>query len=800
MKISLRWLSRYVDLSDQSPEAILADLTMSTAEVEGIERYAPPIPNVVTGHVLTREKHPDADKLSITTVDAGVGETLQIVCGAPNVAAGQKVVIALPGASLPGGLTIKKAKIRGAESCGMICSESELALSASSSGILVLDAATPVGKPYDVALGVGDHVLEIDNKSINHRPDLWGHVGIARELAAILDRPLRAEVAPWSIPASGDSPRIEIADLGACPRYMGLWIDGVRAAPSPNWLRWALAAVGQRSIDLLVDLTNFVMLDLGQPLHAFDADKLAGRTIGVRFARSGERMVTLDGVDRELRERDLLIVADDRPAALAGVMGGEATKVDSSTRAILLESANFHPATIRRTSTRLGLRSDASARYEKSLDPTLCEVAVHRFLGLLGAELPDLRVRGPIADPAAWRYQEKRVTLRKSRLGQKLGVTLPDRDVRGILERLSFQIVETTGDRLDVVVPSFRATKDIAIEDDLIEEVGRMFRYDNIPEVPLRSAIAVPERNRELWLCRALAELSATELGAHEVYNYSFVADALLEATGLAAAPAARVTNPVAPEIARIRRHVIPSLLGSLRGDLRRVPEVLLFEDGKGYHPEHRDEHGLPKQVREFAFAFARRGGEHPYAELRNGLCQILERLGHPPTIRERLASPPPFAHPGRTARIDCGATPIGYVGHLHPKVARDLDLDAAVAIATIDVGALLGSPETPARYRPLSAFPPQPVDVALSVPRGTSVAAATDFLRAMGRHGGEDLVDSVELFETYEGEGIPGGHRSLNFTVVLLSRTRTLSGKDEESYLDRVRRGANEIGATMRG
>ena len=354
MLISKKWLSRYVDLDDRSAQEILLDLTLSTAEVEGVTRYGDGIDEVVIGHVVEREKHPDADKLSVTRVDVGLGELQTIVCGAPNVAAGQRVPVILPGGRLPGDFKIKKSKIRGVESHGMICSEKELGLSEESAGILVLPEDAPIGAKFVDALGIADDVFEIDNKSINHRPDLWGHHGIARELAAIYGRPLRPAAEIGALPSDGRTIDITIESLDDCPRYLGLVIEGVRATRSPDWLRWQLAAVGQRSIDLLVDLTNFVMFDVGQPMHAFDLRHVE-EGIGVRRARSGETIRTLDDVERRLTDEDLLITSGDQPVALAGVMGGAGSMVTAGTTAVLLESANFRAARIRRQTTCLAI-------------------------------------------------------------------------------------------------------------------------------------------------------------------------------------------------------------------------------------------------------------------------------------------------------------------------------------------------------------------------------------------------------------------------------------------------------------
>ncbi|HEX5054043.1 MAG TPA: phenylalanine--tRNA ligase subunit beta [Planctomycetota bacterium] len=806
MKLSLRWLQRHVDLSGIEPKQILADLTMSTAEIEGLERFGEGLECLAVGHVRKREKHPDADKLSVCTVDlgpaagAGAGGVLQIVCGAPNVAAGQRVVVIRPGDTLPakgakGALKIKVGKIRGVESHGMICSEAELGLSQEHDGILVLAPDTPIGARFVDVAPVLDWVFEIDNKSINHRPDLWGHYGFARELAAIYGREL-APIEAMVLPASGRRVEVRIEDRDACPRYCGLLIDGVQAGPSPDELRWQLAAVGQRAINLLVDLTNYVMLDLGQPMHAFDAGHIGAGPVVVRRARGGEKLTTLDGQARKLTAEDLLICCGERPDALAGVMGGQGTMVEAGTSSLFLESANFRAAVIRRTSMRLGLRTDASARFEKAQDPANAELAVHHFLRLLQRHCPGAVAAGPLSDPAGFRYVPEPITLRRARLALKLGLEIEDDRVAGILSSLQFG-VQPTEQGFEVTVPSWRATKDIAIEDDLVEEVGRMFRYDNIPERPLHGTIAPPPRNDELFLVRRLLEVGCLEHGFSEVYNYSFVQGSVLAGCAAAEHRYVQVQNPVAPEQARIRRHVLPSLLASLPGNLRHSAEVRLCEHGKGYHPEMSDEHGLPHEVRELAFVWSRRQGPHPYGEIREALAAMLLRLGYPAEMaRIWHGKDQPWVHPSRAVAIDRDGSPVGYVAHLHPGVARSMDLPATTAIACLDVRALLANGRQIARYVPVPTFPLLPVDVALLVDEATPVARVAEFLRTVGRK----LVRDVQLFEVYRGERLAAGKKSLNFTVTLGAEDRTLTDEDEGKYLGKVREQAASIGGELRG
>lgn len=795
MKISLRWLSRHVDLSDKTPEQIRNDLTLSTAEIEGIEVFGRGIEEVVVGRVLERLKHPDADKLSLTKVDVGQSEAVPIVCGAPNVAQGQYVAVILPGGTLPDGTKIKKTKIRGAESCGMICSERELGISDEHDGILVLEGEPKVGTRLVDALPIVDHVFEIDNKSINHRPDLWGHYGFARELAAIYGKKLEPLPQRLALPTSGQTVPIRIEDQEGCPRYLGLVIEGVTPKPSPAWLARLLRAVGLRPINDVVDATNFVMLDLGQPLHAFDLTKLGSDGILVRRAKTGEAMKTLDGQTRALTTDDLLITSGGKPVAIAGVMGGEETGVTTASRALFLEAAAFHATSIRRTSTRLSLRTDASTRYEKALDPAFAERGAHLFVTLLQQLCPGARASGPLVDAGGWKYPGRTLTLRKARLAAKLGVSLSDEAVAKIFRSLHFGVKVTATDFV-LEVPSFRATKDILGEDDLIEEVGRMYRYDNIQEEPLRVAVAVPQREDELWIARRMTVLAAAELACNEVYNYSFVPDALVSAVLASDLPYVKVTNPVAPEITRIRRHVVPSVLAVLAQNLREHEEVRLFEHGKGYHAEVRDVHGLPREVREIAFVWARRDGRSLYGELRTALATLLRRMGFPARLDELCSVRDlPWIHPGKTVVATRGTIPVGHVGILHPSVARNLGVPESTAVATIDVRACLQSGRDDERFVVIPRFPSQPVDVALLVSEATTVRELEAMLRECGKH-----VRDVALFEVWRGEGVGAGKKSVNFTVTLGADDRTLTAADEEKYLQRVRERASELGAELRG
>ena len=810
MKVSYRWLGRHVDLTGIPPEKVVEDLTLSTCEVEGLERFLPHLHDVVVGFVKAREKHPDADKLSRCTVDVGDGTLRTIVCGAPNVDAGQKVAVALPGTELPGGIKIKKSKIRGVESEGMICSERELGLGDEHSGIWVLPAEAPLGKPVDEALGMQDWVIEIDNKSLTHRPDLWGHRGLAAEIAAMHGQKLAP--LPSALPAAGKGTSVPVRiDTPNCSRYLAVPIDGVASRRSPDWLRALLFAVGQRPIDLLVDLSNFVMLDLGQPNHVFDRSRLSPEGIAVRNARAGETLKTLDGVERKLTAEDMLICSGDAPVALAGVMGGDGSKVEGATDKLLLEVASFHFASVRRTAQRLALRTDSSARFEKQLDPTLPFAAAAHYLKLLQEIEPRASIPAPPTDAGTWTDPARTLRLRPERARSLLGAELSDERMGEILANLGFGVHKTAGG-FDVRVPSARATKDITLEQDLVEEIGRIHRYGNIPERRMSGEIAPPPRD-EAWnrrmLARALADRLAGAARFHETLSYSFVSDELVAQLGLSEQRFVSVVNPVAEGLSKIRRHVLPSLLEKLAGNRRACADVRLFEIGKGYQPEYASTRGEPREVHELAVVWAgeprkdARFDATRFAELRGLLDDLVVALG-----REKLAwqaAPrelvPSWAHPGMclVGRSGTQEDALVTLAPLEPGLARALglagELASEVAAAELSLDVLLAAASAGSRYKPLPKFPLVKVDVAAAaasdVPAGALAAAL--------ERAGKGLVDALELFDVYSGPNLGAGKRSLAWHVTLRSDARTLTDEDVAKYLQRVERELGTAGAELR-
>jgi phenylalanyl-tRNA synthetase beta chain len=816
MKISYRWLARHLDLHGITPQRVAEDLTLSTAEVEGLERFLPHLSDVVVGYVVKREKHPDAEKLSFCQVDVGASETLGIVCGAPNVASGQKVAVARVGTSLPGDVKIKKAKIRGVESAGMICSERELGLGDEHAGIWVLPADAPVGKPVAEALGLDDWVIEIDNKSLTHRPDLWGHRGFASEIAAMHGRHLKP--LDFEMPKTGGGPafpvRIEadVARNGGCSRYIAVPIDGVAAQRSPDWLRALLFAVGQRPIDLLVDVSNFVMLDLGQPNHLFDRTRLSPEGIVVRNARTGESMKTLDGIERKLTPDDMLICSGDEPVALAGVMGGEGSKVGAGTSSLLLEVATFHPAIVRRTAQRLALRTDSSARFEKNLDPTLPMKAAAHLVRMLKELQPALALPAPITDVGTWKDPARSIRLRGERVRALLGADVSDTEIADILTRLGFK-VDHHGVDLFVHVPSARATKDITIEQDLVEEVGRIHRYGNIPEQRLVSSIDAPPRDERRQLVRALKDRLAGGARFHETISYSFVSDALVEQLGESTQPFVEVVNPVAQGLSRVRRSVLSSLLSLLVENRRHTSDVRLFEVGKGYRPEYASARGEPREVHELALVWAApaatkraRFDDDPLHRLQGVVEDLMRSVELPlPTWSASPAdSAPAWAHPGRSLRAtfandDASTDAAITLAALDPRVAKKLglagELASDVACAEISIDVLLAIPKPKRSYKRLPKFPDVKVDVALALPSSAYARSVTEAIERAGK----GLVAASELFDVYTGANLGAGRKSLAFHVTLQSDARTLTDQDVAKFLERMEREASALGGELR-
>jgi phenylalanyl-tRNA synthetase beta chain len=817
MKISYSWLREHCDPGLEP--AVLADrLVMTGTEVERVETVGPPSPEgFVIGRVLAAEQHPDADRLSVCTVDSGDGERT-IVCGAPNVAAGQTVAVALPGARMPGGEKLRKAKLRGVVSEGMILSAAELEVAAEADGIMVLDGELAPGTPLAEVLPLAEPVLEIEVTP--NRSDCFGVYGVAREVHAVTAAPLGPE--PWAKDAE-PSAEGDVHDLGSvtvevpelCPRFTARAFLDVEVGPSPLWLQARLSAAGQRPINNVVDITNYVMLLTAQPLHAFDLDKVPGGALTVRTAREGEAMTTLDGVERALDTETVLVCDESGPTGIAGIMGGQVSEVSDSTTRVLLEVANWNGTNILRTSRQLGLRSEASARFEKQLHPDLC-MRAQRIASRLLVELCGARLVPGTIDVVAAVPPPRRLTLRGARVAGLLGMEIPQPDQVAYLERLGFA-VEAAGQDLEVTVPPDRHY-DVTREVDLIEEVARVHGLDQHLPTTLPAVGAIGGLGRERRL-RRRAEDALRDLGFDQIVSWSFTdpgeAERLRLPGGDLRAQPILLSNPLSEDLAAMRTTLLGSLLDAASRNLARGAEgVALFESGAAYLRGEVREGGplagdFPGRqpapaVEPHRFACLAAGpllpaswrGEEQPADF-FALKAVLEALAG--QLGTELAFAPagePFLHPGRSAAVSVGGAPAGWLGEVHPLVCRAWDLEAAVAFE-VDAAPLIAAAVAEREaYEDVTTFPAVHQDLAVVVP----VEVSASEVRAAILAAGGELLQSARVFDRYEGEQVGAGRVSLALRLEFRAPDRTLTDEEVAARRAVIEAKLEEIRGSLRG
>ena len=800
MKYSLQWLGKYVDLEGLSVETIAKHLIRSVCELESVEKLGEGLERVCVARVLTAEKIEGKKHLQLTTVDFGAGAPVSVVCGAPNARAGLVTAFAPPG-TVVGGREIKIASVGGVESAGMLCSATELGLFEDHSGILELDPALVPGTLLSSFLPLSDTVIEVDNKSITNRPDLWGHLGLARELAAIFERKLTLPDTTVS-DGPGEPPAVSVERPDLCPRYVALGVGGLVIAPSPLAIRALLHRCGVRPISNVVDATNFVLLELGQPVHSFDTRELHGGSIVVRTATDGEKVTTLDGQERTLASGDLLICDAARPVALAGVMGLLNSEVRPDTTDVVLEAATFRPDCVRRAAVRLGLRTEASARFEKSLDPLTPPLAARRFARLCLDMIPTARVTTRLADAFAKAPALPPIRTTASYINQRLGTSLTVAEVARLLERLEF-VVQADGDALEVTVPSFRATKDIAIPEDLVEEVGRLFGYDNIPPDQPRAPIPVPYRHPDRTFHRAIRTVLSFAAAATEIQSYSFDSEPFLERVGRTALPRLGVRNPISSEQTHLRPALMPSVLASLEKSAPHAPRLTVYEIGRVFTPSA-TKGELPAQPYRLAIgvripaegdtATAQRAA---YFELKGVLDLLFDRLGLALVVGRAGEGTPPWLNPARSAELRTKDGRVaGYAGALHPGVAEALSLGMGAAAAELDLELLRDLARPEARYVPTPRFPAVPFDLSVIVPEAVTHAELDQRIRAAHA----TWVKDVALTGVYRGAPIPDGQKSATYRILFQSPERTLAMEEvNEVVKTLVEQMGKDLGAWLR-
>lgn len=791
MKVSYQWLSQYIDLNGISPKELADRLTLSGVAVDIVEYRNKGVENVVVGHVVERSQHPDADKLSVCKVDVGSGEILQIVCGAANVAAGQNVPVALVGAKLPDGLKIKRAKLRGVESQGMICSARELGIEDRllpkeiQEGILVLPATLELGQDVIALLGLDDAVLELELTP--NRSDCLSMLGVAYEVAAILDREVRLPLVENNATANLEAWKVDIQS-DACNAYAARLINGVKIAPSPLWVQNYLIAAGIRPINNIVDVTNYVMLEYGQPLHAFDADKVGTGKILVRQANTGEKLVTLDGSERELDAEMLVITDGIRPIALAGVMGGENTEVTSDTTSILLESAHFEGISVRRTSKKLGLRSESSLRFEKGVDPNRVIPALERAASLI-AELGG----GEVAMGLAYAERivipaERELTITEEDVNAALGTSLTVDQVLDIFRRLGFG---ARGDHkaLYITIPTRRP--DITIKADLIEEIARIAGYDQIPTT-LPAGESTPGGLTASQKLRRQIRHTLESLGYYQAITYTLThprREGLFAPIG-ESSNHVRLAMPMSEEHSILRTDLLPSLLEvAMYNANRNIDDLAVYEIGKVFKTEEMTLTKLPQES--YYLAGLAMGKLHPanwsgtgitadFFVVKGALETLFEQLGM--NDIHYVADEIKGLHPGRGAWIEIAGERIGFIGQLHPELQKQWDLKPTI-VYQLNIDSILAGDVQAIQYKFLPRYPAIRRDLALVVDQAVTAGALLQAIRA---NAGE-LLEALDIFDLYQGEHIAAGKKSIAFSLVYRHPERTLQDEEVQAAQDRI-------------
>jgi phenylalanyl-tRNA synthetase beta chain len=803
MRVSMKWLRELVPV-DLPAEELADRLDLTGTAVDAVETVGAALDGVVVGRIVTKERHPDAEKLWVTTVDVGAGEPVQIVCGAQNFEAGDKVPVATVGTTLPNGVTIKKAKLRGVESQGMNCSATELGVGGDASGLLILPEDAPVGASFAEYRGLADVVLDLEITP--NRPDCLSVAGVAREVAAVTGG---TSTWPASVPEESGRPAAEdvsvkIDDAALCPRYTARLIRGVKVGPSPEWLVQKLAAAGARPINNVVDVTNYVMFELGQPLHAFDAATIAkadGKAaIIVRSAREGETLTTLDGKQRQLSPDTLLITDPSGPIALAGVMGGEATEVSDVTVDVLLESACFDPASVSRTSRRLGLFSEASSRFEKSVDRSACAAAADRAADLI-VQLAGGDAAPGIVDAYPAPLEPRRLTLRLGRANAVLGTTLGAHEVADILGRLGLGVADAGADTLAVTVPTFRP--DLEREIDLIEEVVRVHGMGNVPStVPTGPAGGLTRE--QVWRRRIGEVLRGA--GLNDTMTYSFADPADMERLGWDLGPGevpVALLNPMSEEQAVMRWTLAGGLLRAVANNQRHgVDDIHVYEIGAVFvTAEGRKQ---PKERAVLGGALA--GLWHrpswddvpPQLDFFDGkgvIESLAEELGID-RLRFR-ATERPWLQPGRGADVLVGGDVIGWLGEVAPAVLDAFEARGPVVLFELQLTPVVKAAVDVRTFADTPRFPAVELDLAIVVPEEVTAERVE---QAIVSAGGK-LLEGVRLFDVYRGAGVPEGRKSLAFALTYRAADRTLTDEDVSPVHDKlVRKVTGAVGGELRG
>lgn len=798
MKVPINWLKDYVDIEGIDTKTLVNALTLSGSKVEGVEELGHGILNVVVGKILSLEKHPDADKLQVAKVDVGTG-IIQVVTGADNVKVGDMIPVAKDGAKLPGGKEIRKGVLRGVESEGMMCSIQELGVSkydypeAPEHGIFILDSSLKIGTDIKDAMGLNDSVIEFEITS--NRPDCLSVIGIARETAVTLERKFKGQeildkktIAEANETTDGEiSVRIDDKDL--CSRYIGRVVNNVKIGPSPDWMKNKLRAAGIRPINNIVDITNFVMLELGQPMHAFDLRQVGGKQIIVRRAQKGEILTTLDGQERNLTS-DMLVIADkNRAVAVAGVMGGANSEIADDTTDILFEAATFNGGSVRLTAKALGFRTESSARFEKGLDAEKALTAMNRAV-----ELIEMIGAGKAKNKYVDCYPVKDVPctlkFRPEKINAFLGTNLETGYMINKLKLLGFTVDEKNS---TVTVPAFR--KDIEVESDLAEEIARLYDYNNI-ESKMISGDVTQGRKTLKQKVEDMCKQVMTAQGFSEAYTYSFVSPKTLDMIKLEPDSKLReaiiVANPLGEEFKMMRTTSIPSMLEVLaRNYSRRIPKARLFEISTIYIPKKLPLTELPIEKQVLTFGMY---GNEDFYSIKGAVEQVLDYFGIGDYEIARGYSM--TFHPGRTAELLINGKTAGALGEIHPDVLDNYEIRTKAYVGIINMDSLIKNVNAVHIYKQLPKYPAIDRDIAMVVKDKVTAGEIESQIKTAGGK----LLEEVRLFDVYKGEQIAGDCKSIAYSLSFRAADRTLTDEEVNSVMQNILKGLKEkIGAELR-
>ncbi len=792
MDLPMSWLSDYTDISGVTPKEYSDKMTMSGSKVEGVENLGKDIDKVVVGKVLECEMHPDSDHLHVCMVDVGEGEPIQIVCGAPNVAVGQKVPVALNGAILPGGIKIKKGKLRGVMSNGMICSHDELGIEPSrlgyepEYGILVLDENAEIGSDVKDLFGLNENVVEFEITS--NRPDCFSIIGLARETAATFKKSFNVPT-PKVTEAGGDINdmlSVEILDKDKCKRYCARAVKNVKIGPSPKWMRERLEACGVRAINNIVDITNYVLLEYGQPMHAFDIRDIAGGKITVRRANDGEVIKTLDEQDRTLINDDLVIADNERAIAIAGVMGGFNSEIKDDTTTVVFESAMFDAASVRLTAQRVGLRTEASSRYEKGLDYHNTVPAIERACELVemlgcGENVSGMiDVLGNVEEPVSIKF-------RPDKINSFLGTDIAEADMLETFERLGIECRD-----MMLYPPSWRP--DLLAEADIAEEVARFYGYDLIPTTLMvgqtTCGILTPEQKLEREISNIL-----TAQGLYEIYTYNFQSPAMLDKLNVAPNSPLRnqvkISNPLGEDTSVMRTTMAGSMLETLSRNYNyRTKSGKFFELGRVYIPNEKGQ--LPDEPRTLMIGMY---NDVDFFDIK-GVCEEMFSELHITDVEYERLTDNPVYHPGRSAVIKANGKTLGVIGEVHPSVLRNFEIGVKAYIGELDFTAVFNAANRDVKYTPLTKFPAVTRDSSIVCNIETPVA---EIEKVMKKAGGK-LLSKLELNDVYTGSQIPEGKKSVMYKAEFKAPDRSLTGEEADNLHTKIVKNlSNELGAELR-